>query len=199
MSASMASQVEKEARRVCYPRQDDYLPTPPLAAPHRCRRPDRRNPPHPRSPDRSAPYSWLTSRRDDGNETLPKNFLDQLRPAPVRRHVAMLIGWGFRYHDGVYDVGTALDEVRKARRDVGKPVPGPFSRKNGALRPPAIGLIWVSVAGSDYSAYGNSGSPCSFKNALCFHVAVWIAPSISTKPAWVASRLISSSPTAVLM
>jgi hypothetical protein len=53
--------------------------------------------------------------------------------------------------------------------------------------------------GAFHSATGNAGKPSSFRNALCFAVAVWIAPSISTKPAWVASRLISSSPTAVLM
>ena len=47
--------------------------------------------------------------------------------------------------------------------------------------------------------YGNAGKPSSFKNALCFAVTVWIALSISTSPAFVSSRSISTSPTAVLM
>ena len=50
-----------------------------------------------------------------------------------------------------------------------------------------------------HSADGSSGKPSSFRNALCLLVAVLIAFSIFSNAAFVASRLISSSPTAVLM
>jgi hypothetical protein len=46
---------------------------------------------------------------------------------------------------------------------------------------------------------GNTGKPSSFKNSLCLFAAVLIASSISTSVAFVASKSISSSPTAVLM
>ena len=48
-------------------------------------------------------------------------------------------------------------------------------------------------------AYGNGGNPRSFRNSLCFPVAARIALSISTSPAFVSFKLISSSPTAVLL
>jgi hypothetical protein len=46
---------------------------------------------------------------------------------------------------------------------------------------------------------GNCGKPNSFRNALCFAVAFCIALSMSINAACVVSRLISVSPTAVLM
>ena len=47
--------------------------------------------------------------------------------------------------------------------------------------------------------YGSGLNPSSFKKLLCFCFAAAMAFSISTNSPCVASRLISASPTAVLM
>ena len=47
--------------------------------------------------------------------------------------------------------------------------------------------------------YGSRLKPSSFRKSLCFRFAVAIAFSISANSPCVASRLISTSPTAVLM